>query len=194
MRYEGAVFSEPDGTGLATAYRFYRYSTGSHFYTINTAERDVVINTMSHLFRYEGAGFTASATATEAASQAVYRFYDSSKGTHFFTASECERDYVRTHLTNWGYEGIAYYERPLPASPDRSGALDSAWYLEAYPDVRALVNAGATTAEQHWTQYGKTQGRLPSSLAALAGNDSRNSAGSAPGTVTPSTAAPATTH
>ena len=38
----------------------------------------------------------------------IYRFYDSSKGTHFYTVDEVEKDYVLENLDNYDFEGESY--------------------------------------------------------------------------------------
>ena len=42
------------------------------------------------------------------AGDTVYRFFNSSLGGHFYTASEPEKNYVRDNLTNYQYEGESY--------------------------------------------------------------------------------------
>jgi hypothetical protein len=43
----------------------------------------------------------------------VYRFYNFKNGTHFYTASEDEREYVGTQLgATYRYECVAYYIAP----------------------------------------------------------------------------------
>ena len=88
-------------------YRFYNPSTGAHFYTGSTTERDTVINTID-AFNYDGPTF-ASAPSTDAETSAVYRFYNAQTGAHFFTNSEEERDRTIAELPAYGYEGVAYY-------------------------------------------------------------------------------------
>ena len=43
--------------GGATIYRFYNVKTGVHFYTASAEERDEVIATLSHIYRYEGEAY-----------------------------------------------------------------------------------------------------------------------------------------
>lgn len=177
--YEGIAMTIPTGGSTQAVYRFYRKDTGTHFYTANAAERDSIISNLSDVYSYEGSAFNAASTPTGTATQAVYRFYDASRGVHFFTAYDSERDAVLANLPNYSYEGIAYYAAPPPSVP-RSGALDEAWYLAAYPDVRDAVNAGLTTASAHYAAFGQREGRLPNSPDALAGDNSVVSGYSAP--------------
>ncbi|WP_282183905.1 hypothetical protein [Azospirillum sp. TSO35-2] len=179
MRYEGVAFDDPVQANT-TVWRFRRLDAEGHFYTASVTERDDVIANLSNVYAYEGAGFAASSTQTESASQAVYRFWNRDTGAHFYTASDGERASVVANLPNMRYEGIAYYMAPPPSQPDRSGAVDEAWYLAAYPDVADAVAMGLTTAAQHWQAFGLSEGRLPRSLPDLAGNDSISSKYSAP--------------
>jgi len=183
-RYEGVAYTAPDGLateGAATVYRFLRSDTGTHFYTASVEERDVIIRTMGAVFSYEGAAFQASTVATALTPQAVYRFYNTGAGLHFYTASEAERDALIATQPGLRYEGIAYYEQAAPSRPSTPGPFDESWYLSAYPDVRAAVEAGVTTALGHFTAYGEKEGRLRHAPAELAGNDTIYSAYSAPG-------------
>ncbi|AFY83230.1 CAP domain-containing protein [Oscillatoria acuminata] len=45
--------------------------------------------------------------------QAIYRFFDTLSGTHFYTASELERDNVRNTLPQYRYEGPSF-AAPIP--------------------------------------------------------------------------------
>lgn len=50
-----------------------------------------------------------SPATTTVARAPVYRFYNTAKGTHFFTGSAAERDYVMASLPSYTYEGVAFY-------------------------------------------------------------------------------------
>ncbi|MGB5712855.1 MAG: hypothetical protein WBM44_18340, partial [Waterburya sp.] len=43
----------------------------------------------------------------------IHRFYEPSLGVHFYTPSEEEKDFVEENLSNYDYEGIAYYANPV---------------------------------------------------------------------------------
>lgn len=57
--YEGETYrvSLTAGQGAGTVYRFFRPSTGTHFYTASAAERDQVRATLGHLYTFEGPAF-----------------------------------------------------------------------------------------------------------------------------------------
>ncbi|MGL5796466.1 MAG: hypothetical protein ACRC06_19080, partial [Waterburya sp.] len=46
----------------------------------------------------------------------IYRFYNSTTGSHFYTPSTVERDYVTNDLANFESEGIAYYALPFDST------------------------------------------------------------------------------
>jgi len=185
MTYEGVAFLSGGWGSTVPVARFLRLDTGEHFYTASATERDYIRKNMSNAYRLEDAyAFNVSEIQTSEYSQAVYRFLDTATGSHFFTASENERDGVIATLPSYRYEGVAYYVRPTPALPPApSGDFDEAWYLQAYPDVRDAVNAGWMTARTHYEVFGKREGRMPSDMAALAGNDHWISFDGAPGHV-----------
>ncbi|WP_165820328.1 right-handed parallel beta-helix repeat-containing protein [Microvirga sp. KLBC 81] len=109
FRYEGNAF---DTTATALngieVFRFYNTETKSHFYTTSIQERDHVINTWSQ-FRYEGLAYYAHADDGGGQHEALYRFYNEQTKTHFYTASELERDQVITKYPQFRYEGTAFY-------------------------------------------------------------------------------------
>lgn len=59
------------------------------------------------------------ASAVSSGRAAVYRFYNSKTGAHFYTASAAERDFVIKTFPEFGYENIAFY-----AYPDASSGKD----------------------------------------------------------------------
>ena len=98
--------------------RFYNERTGTHFYTIDTAERDQVLR-LYPWFDYEGVQFYAYKTQVTG-SQPVYRFFNTSTGTHFYTIVPAEKDYVLLHFPVFAFEGPVYYamSTPTPGSED----------------------------------------------------------------------------
>ena len=59
-------------------------------------------------FNFEGTAYQAHTNEADG-TEALYRFYNTENGTHFYTTSEAERDAVIENLPNFNYEGIAYY-------------------------------------------------------------------------------------
>jgi len=105
-------------TALRPVFRFFNQATGTHFYTIVTAERDHVLASYPQ-FVYEGPAFAAYALAAPGA-QPVFRFFNTVTGTHFYTNKEAERDYVLATWPQFAYEGPAYYAMPGPGADGRT--------------------------------------------------------------------------
>lgn len=95
-------------------YRLYNTNTGTHFYTIDPAERDWAVQKIREL-TYEGVAFYAFGVPGTA-TNAVYRFYNREKGVHFYTISQAERDQVIATLPQFTFEGVAWYANTAPGS------------------------------------------------------------------------------
>lgn len=108
--YEGASYQGIDSssqTESLAVHRFYNRDSGSHFYTIDENEKNVVEQELDN-YNYEGEAFFAHHTEVEG-SIPIYRFYNSITGAHFYTPSAVERDSIIDDLPNFESEGIAYY-------------------------------------------------------------------------------------
>jgi peptidoglycan hydrolase-like amidase len=96
-KYEGiafyAFFSQI--TDTSPVFRFFNPSTGDHFYTISSSEKDSLINDVNSGYKYEGIAFYAY-TSKVSGSSPVYRFYNSVNGDHFYTISESEKIALET--------------------------------------------------------------------------------------------------
>ena len=89
-------------------YRFYNGSTGAHFFTTSTVERDNIVATLSPPFGLEGAAFSVASAFSPGLSP-VHRFFNTQTGVHFYTISEAERASVVATLPHFLYEGVAYH-------------------------------------------------------------------------------------
>jgi hypothetical protein len=89
-------------------YRFSNSSTGAHFFTTNTTERDNIVATLSPPYSLEGAAFSVASAFSPGLSP-VHRFYNTQTGVHFYTISESERANVASALPHFRYEGVAYH-------------------------------------------------------------------------------------
>jgi len=90
-------------------YRFYKPSSGTHFYTADPAERDNVIATLGGVYHYEGPSYSVN-SASPSNMHPLYRFYNMRTGTHFYTADEAEKNNVVNTLSYlYHLDGIAYY-------------------------------------------------------------------------------------
>ncbi len=93
-------------------HRFYNKENGSHFYTASESEKANIIATMSDDYVYDGPAYNVSTTKVAGATT-VYRFYNKSNGSHFYTASEAEKANVLAHLSaTYSLDGVAYYLAP----------------------------------------------------------------------------------
>jgi len=82
-------------------YRHYNPSRGSHFYTTDLNESNII---RSQGWNYEGIAWRVSANPN---SKPVYRHYSPSRGRHFYTTSLNESNTIRSQ--GWNFEGIAWY-------------------------------------------------------------------------------------
>jgi hypothetical protein len=109
--YEGPAYTAlaSDIGGAVPVYRLYNRMTGTHFYTISTAERDDVLATLGGTHVLEGiAYYVLPAKGSDTA--VVHRFYNRRTGVHFYTSSEEERAAVVATLSHvYAYEGEAFY-------------------------------------------------------------------------------------
>lgn len=112
--YEGVVYhafatgSDPD---TRPVYRFWSDKLSSHFYTLSETERDWLIAQYAHIWTFEGVAFyTYPVGRQPATARPVYRFWSPTKGSHFYTMSETERNNLVTKYSSvWMDEGIAWY-------------------------------------------------------------------------------------
>ena len=93
-------------------HRFYNRTNGTHFYTASEDEKSSVLKNLSDTYSYDGPAYNVSvAPATD--SRTVWRFYNKVNGSHFYTASEAERDSVASTLSRtYVLEGPAFYLPP----------------------------------------------------------------------------------
>lgn len=108
---ETGYFIVEQARTLAEVYRFWSPTNSRHFYTIDTAERDKLINNYAHIWTYEGVAFYAFATEAELSATAVFRFWSPSLNSHFYTTSQTERNKLIDLYSpeTWVYEGVAFY-------------------------------------------------------------------------------------
>ena len=101
------VFNGAGSQGVVPVYRFLN-NMGSHFYTASEAEKNAIIQNLSHIYQLEGIAFHAMAGATGNA-KPVYRFFQSSTASHYFTISETDKADRIANDATMQYEGIAWY-------------------------------------------------------------------------------------
>ncbi len=113
--FEPGWFSSEYEPARASVHRFYNVVSGSHFYTVSSAEVDIVKSKYPTIFTYDGVGFEAYAAESDYAPLLpVYRFYNMKNGSHFYTISAVEKAVVQIQLRDtYHYDGIAFYAVPF---------------------------------------------------------------------------------
>ncbi len=92
--------------GMAV-YRFWN-ENGTHFYTASEAEKTNVIARWPNIYRLEGVAYRLD-TANPLNTTPLYRFYNKSNNTHFYTASEAEKNNIIARWSNiYQLDGVAY--------------------------------------------------------------------------------------
>ena len=140
--YNLSISSKNDLVSGATIHRFFRPDLGVHFYTASQLERDLIINNLSD-YTYEGASYIAAAETADPITQAkpVYRFFNTHTGAHLYTISEVERDSIDNNLSNYTYEGVAYYGY----ESDRPGATPLYRFYNPVTDAHFYTPSAAET-------------------------------------------------
>lgn len=99
-------------------YRFFDSNYGTHFFSASVSEKDTIMATRSDLV-YEGVGLQSiDPASSDPNASPVYRFFDETYGTHFFTASASERDTVIATRSDLAYEGTGFIEHTAQQSGD----------------------------------------------------------------------------
>lgn len=109
-RLEGEAYqvNRADPTNCRMLYRFFNKRTGTHFYTVDPAERDAVINTLGAIYQYDGPAYRVSTHPYY--TRPVDRFYNLKTGSHLFSADPAEIQSIRTNLSKtYRWEGTAFY-------------------------------------------------------------------------------------
>lgn len=93
-------------------WRFYDVTMGTHFYTIDVAEKARIIATMGYRYRLEGPAYNVSSTDVTG-SVTVFRFFNLRNGTHFYTADPAEKTSVQNNMgSTFSLDGPAFYVAP----------------------------------------------------------------------------------
>lgn len=99
-------------------YRFFDSNYGTHFFSASGMEKDTILSTRPDLI-YEGVGLQSiDPAAPDPNASPVYRFFDTTYGTHFFTASATERDAVIASRADLLFEGTGFIEHVAQQSGD----------------------------------------------------------------------------
>ena len=107
----------PTNIGLV---RFFDSVAGTQFYTSSLSEYNAILANRPDL-KQEGNDLNAlnpNTIATDSNAVPVYRFFDSTYGTHFFTASTEERDDVIATRPDMKFEGVGFFEHTTQQAGD----------------------------------------------------------------------------
>jgi hypothetical protein len=98
----------------APVYRFWSPVLSSHFYTINEAEKDMLVKDFAAIWSLDGIAFYAFPEGRQPADSCpVYRFWSGVLNNHFYTVSEKEKDNLISNFPDiWTLEGVAWYAYP----------------------------------------------------------------------------------
>jgi hypothetical protein len=116
-------------SALTPIYRFWSPMTGKHFYTIDVAERDKLINEYPPaVWTYEGVAYYTYSSESAPGLMPVFRFWSPVTSGHFYTISEAERDkLIDEYAGVWLFEGTAFYAYPPGGQPGQASAVYRFW-------------------------------------------------------------------
>lgn len=113
---------------LVPIYRFWSPVSGKHFYTIDEAERDMLIRDYSYFWTFEGIAYYVYTRSVDPELKAVYRFWSPPLVSHFYTIDEAERDMlIKDYPHIWTYEGPAFYAYPEGRQPAGTDPVYRFW-------------------------------------------------------------------
>jgi len=114
--------------GMADVYRFWSPVTGRHFYTLDEAEKEKLVNEYAGVWIYEGPVFKAATIPFLAGLAPVYRFWSDTGLTHFYTIDEAEKErLVKENPQLWRLEGVAFYAWPDGKQPKEAKPVYQFW-------------------------------------------------------------------
>lgn len=109
FRYEGIAYYTNPANNTQPLYRFYNKVSGSHFYTASADEANTILAKWPNVFSLDGQTYAVCPSPVPN-SIPVYRFFNRTNGSHFYTASADERDTVIARWSNvYTFEGPAFY-------------------------------------------------------------------------------------
>lgn len=108
--YEGSAYGVvASASNSSPLYRFYNMRNGTHFYTASASEYETVKSTLASTYSYDGPVYNVCPQPI-AGAVPVYRFFNKKTGSHFYTNSQSERDFVISKLGGtYVFEGPAFF-------------------------------------------------------------------------------------
>lgn len=112
--YEGPAFQAapaPNAPGIAPVYRFWSAKAQDHFYTIDKAEKDLLVTKYAKVWQLEGVAFYAYPEGAQPeTSLPVFRLWQPKDNAHFYTMDPTERDrLLKENPGGYILEGVAFY-------------------------------------------------------------------------------------
>jgi hypothetical protein len=129
-------------------YQFVNPSLGSYFYTVDEYEKSVIAETLDN---YELQEVEAIRTLEEnevdpitgAESEEVYRFFNTSTGSHLYTTSEFERDSILENLGNYSLDDNMFFAYETEVE----GSIDVHRFYNATEDVHIFTHNDTEIAD-----------------------------------------------
>lgn len=103
-----ALDPQASNPGAVPVARFFDTTNGTHFFTASEAEKNGILATRPDLI-FEPSSTLYEHATPQAGDVPVFRFFDSTHGTHLYTADAGERAGVLSTRTDLKDEGIAFY-------------------------------------------------------------------------------------
>ena len=112
VNQEGFAVAAPGTANTSPLYRMYNPNKGTHYYTLNAAERDSLVTKGWNYERDEGALFTSKQKGT----YELFRLYNNNSGVHMFTTNEAYKNAVLAQFPGvWVQHqsvGFSYFALP----------------------------------------------------------------------------------
>jgi hypothetical protein len=106
------------GFNLVPVNRFWSPVYSRHFYTIDEAERNKLLDNYWRTWTYERVVYHVLNDAGEPGAAPVYRFWSAALSAHFYTIDVAGRDSLRANYPKvWTYEGPVFYAYPAGFQP-----------------------------------------------------------------------------
>ena len=100
---------DPSVSRGSTVYRFLNTNSNAHFYTTSEVEKESIENTLPE-YDFEGPSYVSVDPLTgNPEPKPVYRFFNRDTGVHLYTISETEKESIMKNLSNYTFEGEAFY-------------------------------------------------------------------------------------
>ncbi len=153
----GSFTTASTGSEPSPVFRFYSPAYSTHFYTMDTAERNDLIDNHADLWTYEGIAYYAFTDNSQPAAVPVYRFCSASRDKYFYTVNESERDKLINLYSNvWTYEGVAFYVLPSYAETSGTSPVYRLWSSarQSHFWTISAVERDRFVASSDWTYEG----------------------------------------